>query len=49
MGGVSIGEYSLIAAGSLVTKDVPAFSLMLGNPARLVGRVDEKGIVIERF
>lgn len=49
MGGVSIGEYALIAAGSLVTKDVPAFSLMLGNPARLVGRVDEKGIVIERF
>ena len=49
MGGVHIGEYSLIAAGSLVTKDVPPYSLMLGNPARVAGKVNQNGVVIERF
>jgi acetyltransferase-like isoleucine patch superfamily enzyme len=49
MGGIHIGEYALIAAGSLVTKDVPAFSLMLGSPARVAGKVDKNGVVIERF
>jgi acetyltransferase-like isoleucine patch superfamily enzyme len=48
MGGVHIGEYALIAAGSVVTKDVPAFSLMLGSPAKLAGKVDINGVVIER-
>jgi UDP-2-acetamido-3-amino-2,3-dideoxy-glucuronate N-acetyltransferase len=33
--GVTIGEYSLIAAGAVVTVDTLPFSLMLGNPARL--------------
>ncbi len=37
--GVTIGEYSLVAAGSVVTKDVPNFGLVLGNPARLKGFV----------
>jgi len=41
--GVTIGEYALIGAGSVVTKDVPAYSLVYGNPARLHGRVDENG------
>ena len=49
MGGVHIGKYALIAAGSLVTKDVPPFSLVLGSPARIAGKVDENGTVIERF
>lgn len=49
IGGIHIGEYALIAAGSLVTKDVPAFSLMLGSPARVAGKVDKNGVVIERF
>jgi acetyltransferase-like isoleucine patch superfamily enzyme len=49
MGGIHIGEYALIAAGSLVTKDVPAFSLMMGSPARVAGKVDKNGVVIERF
>lgn len=49
MGGVHIGEYALIAAGSLVTKDVPPFSLMVGSPARVAGKVDKNGIVVERF
>lgn len=48
MGGIQIGEYALIAAGSLVTEDVLAFSLMLGSPARMTGKVD-KNCVIERI
>jgi acetyltransferase-like isoleucine patch superfamily enzyme len=35
--GITIGEYALIGAGSVVTKNVPPFSLMYGNPARLKG------------
>ena len=49
LGGVNIGEYALVGAGCLVTKSVPAFSLTIGNPARIVGRVDKKGNVIEKF
>ncbi len=42
--GHSIGEYALIGAGSVVTRDVPAHALMLGNPARQRGWVCECGI-----
>ena len=49
LGGVNIGEYALIGAGSVVTKDVPPFALVVGNPARIVGEVDELGEVIKRF
>ena len=45
--GIEIGEYAMIAAGSVVTKDVPAFALVMGNPARVVGRVDESGARVE--
>lgn len=37
--GIRIGRYSMIAAGSIVTADVPPFSLMVGTPARVVGCV----------
>ncbi len=36
---VMIGEYALVGAGSVVTKDVPAFALVYGSPARLQGYV----------
>lgn len=49
LGGVTIGEYALIGAGSVVTKDVPPHSLVKGNPARIVGEVDKKGKVIKRY
>ena len=49
LGGVHIGEYALIGAGSVVTKSIPAFSLVKGNPGRIVGKVDERGNVVERF
>ena len=37
--GVTIGEYAMIGAGSIVTGDVPPFGLVYGNPARLKGFV----------
>jgi len=37
--GVTIGEYAMVAAGSVVTKDVPPHGLVAGNPARLIGFV----------
>ena len=44
--GVTIGEYALIGSGAVVTKDVPAFALVVGNPGRVVGEVDKRGNVI---
>ena len=41
--GVTIGEYALIGSGAVVTKDVPAYSLVIGNPGRVVAKVDKKG------
>jgi UDP-2-acetamido-3-amino-2,3-dideoxy-glucuronate N-acetyltransferase len=41
--GVTIGEYALIGAGSVVTRDIPAYALAYGNPARVRGKVDENG------
>lgn len=46
--GVSIGEYALIGAGSVVTKDIPAYALAFGNPARVVGEVDKAGNIIRK-
>ncbi len=37
--GVTIGRYAMVAAGSVVTKDVPDHGLVAGNPARLIGFV----------
>lgn len=37
--GVTVGEFAMIAAGSVVTGDVPAYGLVRGNPARLVAAV----------
>ncbi len=41
--GHDIGEYAFIGAGSVVTKTVPAFALVVGNPARQLGWVGEYG------
>lgn len=45
--GISIGEYAMVAAGSVVTKDVAPYTLVMGNPARPVARVDKAGHKIE--
>jgi acetyltransferase-like isoleucine patch superfamily enzyme len=39
--GITIGENAMIGAGSVVTKDVPAGELWVGNPARFLRRVKE--------
>lgn len=41
--GVQIGEFALIGSGSVVTKDVPAYTMVIGNPARVRGTVDAAG------
>ena len=41
--GVTIGEYAMIGSGAVITKDIPDFSLVVGNPGRIVGKVDKKG------
>lgn len=54
--GITIGRYAFVGAGSVVTKDVPDYALMLGNPARQKGWMsrhghplkdpDDKGIMV---
>ena len=41
--GNDIGPYALIGAGAVVTKSVPAYALVMGNPARQTGWVSEYG------
>jgi acetyltransferase-like isoleucine patch superfamily enzyme len=43
LAGHTIGEFAMTGIGSVVTKDVPAFALVYGNPAKQVGWVDEEG------
>lgn len=43
--GVTLGKYCMVGAGAVVTKDVPDFALVIGNPARFrhwVGKLGEK-------
>jgi UDP-2-acetamido-3-amino-2,3-dideoxy-glucuronate N-acetyltransferase len=41
--GNTIGKHSLIGAGAVVTKSVEEYSIMVGNPAKCIGTIDEKG------
>ena len=38
--GVTVGKKSIVGAGSVVSRDVPAFTIVAGNPARQIGRTD---------
>lgn len=41
--GHTIGCFAMVAAGAVVTKDVPDYCLVAGVPAKIIGRVDERG------
>lgn len=41
--GHNIGEYAFIGAGAVVTKDVPAYALVIGNPAKQTGWMSQHG------
>ena len=41
--GVTIGEYAIIGSGAVVTKEVPSYTLVVGNPGKVVCKVDKKG------
>ena len=45
--GITIGRFAFVAAGAVVTKDVPDFALVMGNPARLKGWYSEAGKKLE--
>lgn len=44
--GHTIGRYAMIAAGAVVTKDVPDYALVAGIPARVIGQVNEQGEIL---
>lgn len=45
--GNTIGEYAFIGAGSVVTKDVPAYALMVGVPAKQIGWMSRYGLRLD--
>lgn len=46
---VEIGEWALVAAGSTVTKDVPAFALVAGTPAKRINWVGKSGLPLTKI
>ena len=45
--GLTIGKYSLVGAGSVVTKDIPPFNIWYGNPATFSGYITKSGTPID--
>ena len=45
--GITIGEYALVGSGAVITKNVPAHALVIGNPGKIVGWVDQEGNRLE--
>lgn len=41
--GIELGEYCMVAAGAVVTRDVPPYTLVMGNPARPIAKIDKLG------
>lgn len=40
--GVTVGEYAIVGAGSVVTKDVPAYAVAVGSPAKVIKYLDKE-------
>ena len=40
--GITVGEYAIVGAGSVVTKDVPPYSIVAGNPAKVLKMLPRK-------
>ena len=47
--GVIIGEYAMVGAGAVVTKDIEPYSLVVGNPAKKIGTVCKCGFKVDGF
>lgn len=47
--GNTIGKFAMVAAGAVVTKNVPDYALVAGVPARVIGKVGEEGNVIDKM
>lgn len=45
--GVTIGRYAFVAAGSVVTKDIPDYAMVMGNPARVKGWMSRHGLPLQ--
>ena len=44
--GHTVGRFAMVAAGAVVTKDVPDYALVAGVPAKVIGKVDEMGNIV---
>jgi UDP-2-acetamido-3-amino-2,3-dideoxy-glucuronate N-acetyltransferase len=47
LGGVTIGEFAMIGAGALVTKNVPSRALVVGSPAKIISWLNDDGTKME--
>lgn len=45
--GITIGEYSFVGAGSVVTKSIPAHAVFFGNPATHKGYITKEGLILD--
>lgn len=46
--GHTVGKFAMVAAGAVVTKDVPDYALVAGVPAKVIGKVDQRGNIVEK-
>jgi serine acetyltransferase len=49
LGGLNIGKYAMIGAGSVVTRDVSDRALIVGNPSRIIGWLSEDGTKMQKI
>ncbi len=49
LGGIEIGTNALVGAGALVTKNVPPFAIVIGNPAKVVGYINKDGSKMKKL